>query len=147
MTTQHKTLHGNYPVRNIHKYVGNHRNVIFRSSWELRFLKYADHNPAIVNFSSEEIVIPYLSPKDGEIHRYFPDFWIKVKTQTGFQECLIEVKPKHQCKPPVLKKRKTKRFLMEHMTYEINQAKWVAAEAYCAKKGMKFIILTEDDLL
>lgn len=142
-----KPYQGKYSVRNIHKYKGDYKNVIYRSSWELRFLVYCDKNPAIVEFSSEETIIPYLSPKDNQFHRYFPDFWIKVKTETGFQECLIEVKPKHQCSPPVMKKRKTKKFLLETLTYEINQAKWAAAQVYCDKKGMKFIVLTEDDLL
>ena len=142
-----KPYQGKYPIKNYQKYKGNPNNIIFRSGWELRFMVYCDNNPAVVQWNSEETVIPYLSPKDNMIHRYFPDFWIKVQTESGFQECLVEVKPKHQCKPPVLKKRKTKRFLMEQLTYEVNQAKWAAAEAYCSKNNMRFIVLTEDDLI
>lgn len=109
---------------------------------------YCDKNPSIVEWSSEEIVIPYLSPKDGNMHRYFPDFWIKVVTHDGrYEECLVEVKPKSQTVPPKLRKRKTKRYLEECITYEINQAKWASAETYCKNKNMKFLKLTEDDLL
>jgi hypothetical protein len=142
-----KPYQGRYPIKNYQKYKGNPTNIIFRSSWELRFMQYADNNPNIVEWGSEEIVIPYLSPKDNEMHRYFPDFWIKVKTDYGFKECLIEVKPKHQCNSPKVPKRKTRRYLNECVTFEVNKAKWAAAEAYCNKHNMKFVILTEDDLL
>ena len=109
---------------------------------------YADTHPGVVEWSSEETIIPYLSPKDNQLHRYFVDFWIKVKQKDGnIGQFLIEVKPKSQVNPPKVKKRKTARYLQECLTYEINQAKWEAARQFCAKKGMKFQILTEDHLV
>jgi hypothetical protein len=60
---------------------------------------------------------------------------------------IIEVKPKKQTLPPKEQKRKTKKFLNEIATYAVNQAKWKAAEEFCADRRMSFRILTEDHLL
>jgi hypothetical protein len=139
---------GKYPIQNYMKYRGNPTEIYYRSGWELKFMVYCDRNPNIVEWNSEETVIPYLSPVDDKIHRYFVDFWIKVKIQDGsVREFLVEIKPKAQTKEPKLRKKKTRRFLSEALTYETNQAKWASARVYCAKHGMEFLILTEDDLL
>ena len=68
------TLKGKYITRNSAKYRGDYRNIIYRSSWELKFMKYCDMNPNILEWGSEEIVIPYRSPLDNRVHRYFVDF-------------------------------------------------------------------------
>ena len=58
---------------------------------------HLDENPSVIGWSNEEIIIPYLSPVDGRWHRYFPDFYVKVKNREGIEESLIlEVKPKSQ---------------------------------------------------
>ena len=87
---------GYYKPKNISKYRGDYRNIFHRSGLELKFMRYLDGNDSILKWSSEEIIIPYRSPIDGKVHRYFPDFW--VKTSQG--ETLIEIKPKIQTKPP-----------------------------------------------
>ena len=87
---------GFFRPRKISKYKGDHRKIVYRSKLELTFMKYCDDNDAILEWSSEEIIIPYRSPVDGKLHRYFPDFW--VRTPNG--QTLIEIKPKRQCKPP-----------------------------------------------
>ena len=81
------------------------------------------------------------------MHRYFPDFIIKVKESTGIiKTYVVEVKPKRQTMPPVKKSRVTKSFIYEAKTYEVNKAKWKAAQEWCADRKLEFKIVTEDDL-
>ena len=72
---------GRYNLKNKGKYKGDPNNIIWRSTWELKFLKYLDNHPNILEFSSEEHVVPYISPLDGKYHRYFVDFYLKVLTK------------------------------------------------------------------
>ena len=106
---------------------------------------WCDKNENVLEWRSEEIIIPYVSPIDNRIHRYFPDFYIKGKTSSGTTKYIVEVKPKAQTLPPK-KGRKTKKLLNEIATYGVNQAKWKAAREYCADRKMKFMILTEKEL-
>ena len=109
---------------------------------------YCDNNPAIIEWGSEEIIIPYVSPIDKRVHRYFPDFFIKYKnTQGQILREIIEVKPKKQTKPPKEPKRKTQRYYKEVATYVVNQAKFKAAGEYCTDRKYGFRILTEDHLV
>jgi len=138
---------GKFRPKNYKKYKGDFREVIYRSSWELKFMQYCDTNKSIVKWSSEEIVIPYRSPVDNRIHRYFPDFYVKYKDVMGnFQEKVIEIKPAKQVKEPKMQKRKTKKYVSEVFTYATNQAKWQAAEDFCKDRKWKFQILTEKEL-
>ena len=108
---------------------------------------YCDRNDNILEWGSEEIIIPYRSPLDGRIHRYFPDFYVKVKQKDGsVKKMLIEVKPKSTMWPPKQPKRKTPRFVQEVRTWGVNKAKWEAAIEYCNDRKMEFKILTEDHL-
>jgi len=108
---------------------------------------YCDNNSAVLEWGSEEIIIPYISPLDGKRHRYFPDFYAKIKQADGtVKKFIIEVKPKKQCKPPDIPKKKTKYFIAEVRTWGVNKAKWEAAIEYCNDHGMEFKILTEDHL-
>ena len=108
---------------------------------------YFDRNPNVLQWESEEFFIPYKSKIDGRVHRYFPDFLIKVKNVDGIVETiLIEVKPFYQTQPPEKKSKVTKRFINEVKTYGINISKWEAAEEYCKDRGWKFMILTEKEL-
>ena len=138
---------GRYKPQNPRKYTGNPHNVIYRSLWERKFMVYCDNSVNIIEWGSEEIIIPYLSPWDGRLHRYFPDCYIKVRQADGsVRKMIIEVKPKKQCSPPKEPKRKTKRYLGEVKTWSINEAKWKYATEWCNKNGMEFKILTEDHL-
>ena len=138
---------GRYKVKNPKKYKGNIDKVYYRSSWELKFMNYCDRNSAVLEWGSEEVVIPYISPLDGRRHRYFPDFYIKIKPKSGpIKRIIIEVKPKKQCSAPDIPKRKTKRFINEVRTWGVNKAKWQSAIEYCNDRGMEFKILTEDHL-
>ena len=138
---------GRFKPKHYKKYKGDPTKVIYRSMWELRFMKYCDKNDSILEWSSEEIVIPYRSI-DNKVHRYYPDFWIKYKQYDGkmIQE-IIEVKPKSQCKRPSKKGKHYGKYLREARTYAINEAKWDAAREFCLDRGYKFRILTEDHLV
>lgn len=142
-------LQGKYSPINPKKYKGNVNNIIFRSSLELVAFKFCDTNPAIVFWSSEETVIPYISPVDNRAHRYFMDLkvWTRKKDSPELQVTLIEIKPKDQIKQP----RKTatmkeSTFKTAMRTWLVNQAKWTATEELCAKRDWRFIIWTEEHL-
>ena len=137
---------GKYKLKNPQKYNGNPCNVIYRSLWERKYMVKCDTDENILEWSSEEIVIPYLSPVDGRWHRYFPDFLVKIKTSKGVRTTMIEVKPKYQTQPPVQPSRKTRKFLSEVMTWGVNQAKWKSAKEYCLDRGWDFQIITEEHL-
>ena len=138
---------GRYTPTNPKKYKGNPYNIIYRSLWERKFMVYCDTNDKIIEWGSEEIIIPYLSPWDGKVHRYFPDFYIKVKqSNDNIKKFIIEVKPKKQTRPPKPVERKTKRWINEVRTFGINEAKWKHASKWCKNNDMEFKILTEDDL-
>ena len=110
-------------------------------------MSYLDTNKNVVGWSNEEIVIPYLSPVDNRYHRYFPDFFAQIKNNQGtLDSIIIEVKPYSQSVPPVQKKRVTKGYIKEVMTYGVNEAKWKAAVEYCKDRNWKFQVITEKEL-
>lgn len=139
-----KTYSGKFTPRNPNKYKGNYRNIVYRSSWERIFFKYCDSNPSIIKWNSEEIVIPYRSPLDGRVHRYFTDVWIRYISNDGTtKEKLIEIKPDKQTRPPKMPKRKTKTYYRQVETYAKNIAKWTAAKAWAEARNIEFVLLTE----
>ena len=138
---------GKYKPINPGKYHGDPTDIIYRSSWEKRFMEWCDLNSAIVQWSSETTVIPYICPTDNRKHRYFVDFKVVIKNRDGVvKSYLVEIKPDKQTRPPDPPKRKTKRFISEVMTWGKNEAKWKAATEYCKDRGIEFIILTEKHL-
>ena len=129
------------------KYKGDPNNIICRSSWERKFCHWCDLNENILEWGSEEFFIPYISPVDNRVHRYYPYFIIKVKEQTGKVKTYVnEVKPQRQTFPPKKKSRITKSFLYEAQTYAVNQAKWKAAQEWCADRLLEFKVITEKEL-
>jgi hypothetical protein len=143
---------GKFHPKNSQKYTGDLTNIVYRSSWELKFMKFCDQRPDVLEWSSEETVIPYFFPIDGKNHRYFVDFRIKVRRTDGSTwEHLVEIKPKNQCVEPKTPKRMSRSFIERVRTYAKNISKWNAAKAFCEKlktegRGIDFIILTETDL-
>ena len=138
---------GKYKVRCPYKYKGDPTKVIYRSLWELKFMRYCDSNINILEWGSEEMYVWYKSPVDNRPHRYFPDFHIKTKESDGkIKKYIIEVKPKRQTKPPAKPKRQTKGYLREAFEYAKNQAKWKAANEWCIDRGFEFKVLTENEL-
>jgi hypothetical protein len=133
--------------KNPQKYLGDYNNIWARSSWEVRVMNWFDRNPDVIEWGSEELIIPYISPVDGRPHRYFPDFFVKVKTKEGkVKTMIVEVKPDRETKEPKQKQRITKQYIQEVVTYGVNQAKWKYAEEYCLDRGWEFKILTEKHL-
>ena len=129
------------------KYKGDPTNIIYRSLWERKFMVYCDKNAKILEWGSEEIALPYISPHDSRVHRYFPDFYIKVQENTGkIKRYLIEVKPLKQTTKPPKPKRQTKGYIREAFEYARNQAKWKAAREYCADRMWEFKVITEKEL-
>ena len=138
---------GKYSPSYPKKYKGDPTNIVYRSLWERKFMVYCDLNENILEWGSEEIVLPYRSPVDGRVHRYFPDFYIKVKESTGrIKKMIIEIKPKRQCSPPSKPKKQTKGYLREAYEYAKNQAKWEAASEWCKDRGYIFKVFTEKEL-
>jgi hypothetical protein len=112
-------------------------------------MKYFDLNTNIIEWASEELVIPYKHPIDGRIHRYYPDFVVKARqAKGGLLTMVVEVKPHYQTQEPkhTKTKKKTKRYINEVKTFAINTYKWNAARDYCADRNWKFLLLTEREL-
>ena len=139
---------GKFKIKNSQKYKGNPSNIIYRSLMELRFMKWCDSSEKIFQWSSEEVVIPYISPIDNKRHRYFPDFLIH--TAKGW--FLIEVKPQIESRPPKkklvenLNLKKKRRYMKSVRTWLVNEAKWIAAKKVCEVEGWTFEIFTEKQL-
>ena len=129
------------------KYQGNAKYIICRSSWERKFCQWCDMNNSIISWASEEFSIPYVSPKDNRVHKYYPDYLIKVKEKNDIiKTYVVEVKPYKQTRPPKTPKRKTKSYLTECVTYAVNQAKWKAAKEFCEDHRIEFKVVTEKEL-
>jgi len=138
---------GKYKPLRPYKYKGNPTKVTYRSLWERKFMQYCDDNTNILEWASEEMYVWYKSPVDNRAHRYFPDFYIKVRESTGMiKKYIIEVKPKRQTKPPAKPKRQTRGYLREAFEYAKNKAKWKAANEWCLDRGYEFKVLTEKEL-
>jgi len=142
-----KTYKGKFRTKNPSKYKGDVGNIVYRSLWELRFMKWCDQNISVQEWGSETVIVPYISPLDKKVHRYFVDFYIKIKDKNGgIQKYLVEIKPERYTKPPSIPERKTKKFIDEVFQYGVNEAKWKAAFEFCQDRNMKFMVLTEKDL-
>lgn len=138
---------GIFKPKNPSKYKGNPSNIIYRSLWECRFMSYLDSHPDVIEWASEEFSIPYLSPIDNRVHKYFPDFWVKKRGRDGLMETVvIEIKPKNQTQPPKPRTKITKNYLHEVKTWGINSSKWEYATKFCEERKWKFQILTENEL-
>jgi hypothetical protein len=139
-------VQGIYRPKNPKKYIGT--TPVYRSLMELKSFRYLDNNPNVLCWGSESVVVPYVSPADGKIHRYFVDLVAKLQSKDGtVKKLLIEVKPEKQTKPPtVTNRKKQKTIIYEKYQWAINQAKWEAARAWCKSQGYIFIILNEKHL-
>lgn len=141
-------IQGFYKLTRPEKYVGDPKQVIFRSSWERKMFGWCESNPSVLRWGSEIAPIRYYSQIDGKERRYFPDIWMIVQTREGGQQkVIVEIKPHKETIPPKGPKNngpKTKaKYLREAMTYQRNKDKWKAAEAFAKKYDMKFIIMDE----
>lgn len=139
-----KTYKGIYKIKNPSKYRGDPKKVVYRSGWELKVMNWCDTSPQVKEWSSEEVVIPYLCETDKRIHRYFMDFYIQYKDN---RIVLVEVKPAKETAPPKAGRGIARaRVLNEGLTYIKNQSKWKAAQQYALDRGWTFEIWTEHRL-
>jgi len=145
MKKNSKYTQGVFIPKNINKFIGT--KAFYRSSLELRFMKFCDFNENVLKWGSENIIIPYLNPLDGKMHRYFVDNFVKIKEGSGkIKRYLVEIKPSGQLLPPKTNYRKKSNLIYEQTMYITNQAKWQAAREWCNKKDLEFIIITEKHL-
>jgi len=143
---------GTYEPRNQAKYKG-HYPIKYRSSWELKFMRWCDSNVNVIQWGSESVVVPYIDPVKApsdpdKVRNYILDFTMLVKDRMGkLKKYYVEIKPYRQVMKPVRKMQSDKTYLYEVLTYARNNAKWKAAYDFSVKKGAEFMLLTEKDFL
>jgi hypothetical protein len=132
---------GRYTVKNQEKYAGT-KSPIYRSSWEQVFMTFCDNNPGVISWASEAIRIPYRNPLTGKRSTYVPDFFVQYQDKNGNKRSeVVEIKPSNQSTMEGAGKSKNRQ-----MAVVQNMAKWEAATAWCKQKGLKFRVVTENDL-
>lgn len=126
------------------------RPVVFRSSWEAQLFRWCDRNANVLEWSSEQHRIPYINPIKKVSMIYVPDVWVKIKNNSGdIEEQIIEVKPLSEVPSFALARYKEtgrKPSVYRQTMLLINNAKFKAAEHWCAAHGMKFILMTENEI-
>ena len=137
------TYKGKYTVKDRKKYVGDPDKVVYRSLWERNAFRWVENQPNIVEWGSEEVIVPYICETDRKVHRYFIDLYFKT---TDGKKYLIEIKPSKETKPPKKPARQSRRYLSEALTYVKNQSKWKAANKFAQENGCIFQVWTEDTL-
>jgi len=140
-----KWRQGIFTPKHLDKFLG--KTAIYRSGLELKFFRFCDNNPNVLEWGSENVVVPYKSPIDNRMHRYFVDNFIVIREGNKIKKYLVEIKPFKQTQVPTTKYKKRQHLLYEQKMYITNQAKWEAAKEYGKKKGYTFIILTEKELI
>jgi len=145
MRKSKKWRQGEFVPKNKDKFIGT--KAVYRSGLELKFFRFCDNNKNVIKWGSENVIVPYTSPLDGRVHRYFVDNYVVIKEGKEIKKYLVEIKPSKQTKPPQTKYRKKQHLLYEQRAYVINQAKWEAARKYSKKRDLTFIILTERELI
>jgi hypothetical protein len=132
---------GVYTIKHPEKYVGN-KSPIYRSSWEFTVMTFFDNNPAVQQWSSEPIKIPYKDPLTGKHTVYVPDFLCTYIDKNNKKHAeLWEVKPARQS---IIEKVGKNPY--DQAQYVKNQAKWAAAAQWCQQQGVKFRIINEGDI-
>jgi hypothetical protein len=137
---------GKFNPKHPKKYVGDTKNIVYRSWLEFKFMSRLDTNPEVTKWASEEFFIPYRIPGENFTRRYFVDLFYEKTVNKISKKFIVEVKPYEQTKPPKQKAGKRKRYLTEAATYNMNAAKWKAAVKWGKERDCKFIIWTEKDL-
>jgi hypothetical protein len=122
------------------KYTGTYP-IIFRSSWELEFMRYCDQHPGVMEWASEPIKIPYQNPLNGKQTVYIPDFLVTYMNAGGNPSTkLIEIKPMHEAMESHARNG------VDVAIRTKNEAKWGAATQWAGRRGIDFLVLTEAEL-
>lgn len=140
-----KFKQGIFKPKNKLKYIGK-EDPVYRSGWELKFFRWADDNPNVVEWASEAVIIPYVSPIDHRVHRYYTDGVVAIRENNNIKKYIIEIKPFTQTILPTKGRKRASTVMYETARYAQNQAKWDAAKKWCEKHGYSFLILTEKEL-
>ena len=111
--------------------------IIYRSSWEKKFIYWCEMSQKVKHWGSECTCIKYYNPIDEKEHRYYPDFVVEL---VDGQIMIVEIKPENQTTPPKVENS------WAYKTYIINQAKWKEIKKKCNDRGYKFCILTENTI-
>ena len=136
-----KFAQGRFTMKNPEKYVGT-RRPLARSSWETVFMRLLDEHPGVSQWASESIKIPYTDPLTGKYTIYVPDFFIVYNDKNGKKHAeVVEVKPKNQTLRENVGK---SRYNQEQ--YVKNMAKWEAANKWCKQQGVRFRVVSEEDI-
>jgi hypothetical protein len=136
-----KFAQGKFIPKNYKKYVGK-GSPTYRSGWEFAFMKFCDNHPSVTEWASEPMRIPYRNPLTGKQTTYVPDFLIVYQGSAGKRQAeLIEVKPKSQT---LMERAGKSKYNQAHVA--VNHAKWEAAYKWCKQQGIRFRIVTEDDI-
>lgn len=136
-----KFSQGTYVIKNPEKYIGLGAPR-YRSSWEFSVMKMCDENPAINQWASESVKIPYKDPLTGKATIYVPDFLVVfVDNNKKKRAELWEIKPANQAFKESVGKNK-----YNQAQFIRNQVKWAAAQNWCKQNNVYFRIITEKDL-
>lgn len=135
-----KYAQGKYTIKNPEKYIGK-KTPTYRSSWEFTFCSFCDNNPAVINWASEAIQIPYFNPVSGKQTIYVPDFLIVyTDAKQNKHTELIEIKPSKEATMETAKSYRDK------LMVAINMAKWAAADSWARANNIRFRVVTEYDI-
>lgn len=136
-----KFAKGQYNLKNPEKYIGS-TAPIYRSSWEIAVMRMCDNNPAIQQWASEPVRIPYRDPLTGKQTVYVPDFLVMFEDKKEKKHVeLWEIKPANQ---QILEKVGKNPY--NQAQFVKNQAKWQVATQWAKSRGMKFRVLNENDI-
>lgn len=136
-----KFAQGRFEMKNPDKYAGT-KKPLARSSWEFVFMRMLDEHPGVQSWASESVKIPYRDPLTGKYTIYVPDFFIVYNDKKGGKHAeVVEVKPANQT---LREKVGKSRYNQEQ--YIKNMAKWEAATAWCRQQGVRFRVISEDDI-
>jgi hypothetical protein len=136
-----KFAKGQYNLKNPEKYIGS-TVPIYRSSWEIAVMRMCDNNPAIQQWASEPVRIPYRDPLTGKQTVYVPDFLVMFEDKKEKKHVeLWEIKPANQ---QILEKVGKNPY--NQAQFVKNQAKWQVATQWAKSRGMKFRVLNENDI-
>lgn len=160
-TSGSRSKKGVYNPINPDKYVGDVNDVVYMSSWELKFMIYCDNRSEIIRWGSEAFHIPYIMERKNQEtgvikktnHKYWPDFYMEVldpNSPGGVKKIVVEVKPSNETVQPVPPKKFStkamKNFEYAIVSFQKNMYKWERAKTFCEDRGMTFMIITEKHL-
>lgn len=147
------THQGTYKLQNVSKYIGDPTEVFYRSSWELKFMKYCDLTPGVMKWGAEVFKIPYVD-RLGHNHNYIPDFYLETRNVNNSEmmnRFLVEIKPEKETIEPVIpvgniSEKQLKRLEWEITMWQKNKHKWAYATEWCKSRDIKFWIVNESNL-